>query len=106
MKKKLLLSLLLSLLIVPNLNAENTSKTLFGLTKIQFKAHFEEKFKRSPNPKIWFNQDGTFCGNADSEMFLDQMVTVLEKTPLTQEPPFFLSTPAIFLYGLVLGILI
>lgn len=103
MKKKLLLSLLLLLLAVQNLNAEATSQNLLGLTKLQFKTAFEVKHKRPLSPKIWFNEDGSFCGNRDAEMFLDQVLTVMENTPLTSDPPFFLSPVAFIVYGVLIG---
>ena len=86
-----------------NLNAENTSQNLLGLTKLQFKTAFEKKYNRQIDPIITFNNDGTFCGNADAELFLDQVLTVMEKTSVTEEPPFFLTPQAFVVYGILIG---
>lgn len=102
MRRKLWFVLLMLSCLGLQLNAENTSKNLFDLTKSEFKFGYFEKYHKLPSANITFSDAG-FCGNLDAELFLDQMITVLEKTPVTEDPPFYMSPFAIFVYGIVFG---
>jgi hypothetical protein len=103
--KKLLLASLIVFSIAQISSAENISKNLLSLTKAQFKESYFQKFNRFPDSQISYCGD-LMCLNRDAELFLDQMITTLEKIEIKEDTPIFLTPQMIFLYGIIAGVYI
>lgn len=109
--KKLLAVLLILLFAVPQLNAENTSKTLYDKFKSDLETKYEAKYGRKLNIQLSFDGEVpdypiSFTGNQDAEIWIDGMVQVLQDQPLqTSETNLFLSKEAFFVYGIAFTVL-